>query len=135
MAVAIGIFCTAWTYPGKSSGAPGPGFFPMILSGIVFLLAVLLLVSMRNESDEKVQFFAKKNIPVFLTLLITIAYVILMAITGFPIATLLYLFGLMAFLKVKSWKILVGLPVLITWILYSVFTQFLSVQFPQGILF
>ncbi len=135
MALAIGIFCVAWTYPGKSNGTPGPGFFPMILSVIVFFLAALLLLGVRKESGEAVHFFSKKNAAVFLTLVITVAYVFLMRVAGFPVATLLYLFGLMVFFQVKSWKMLVCVPVLTTGILYGVFTHFLSVQFPQGILF
>ena len=133
--MAIGIFCIAWTYPGKTSGAPGPGFFPMILSAILFLLAIFLLLETRKEQDEPLHLFTKKNAVVFLSLLITVAYVIAMRITGFPIATLAYLFGLMAFFRVKSWKVLLLVPVLTTGIVYGVFTHFLSVQFPRGILF
>ncbi|MCC8189222.1 MAG: tripartite tricarboxylate transporter TctB family protein [Planctomycetes bacterium] len=135
MALAIGIFCIARTYPGQSNGAPGPGFFPMILSVIVFLLAAILLVSLRKERGDPVQVFTKKNATVFLTLVITVAYVVLIRLVGFPPATVLFLLGLMVFFQVKSWKVLVGVPVLATWILYSVFTQFLSVQFPKGMLF
>ncbi len=129
------MFCIAWTYPGKSNGAAGPGFFPMILSAIVILLATILLVTTRKESGEPIQLFTRKNAPVFLCLAITVAYVFLLPVTGFPVATLLFLFGLMAFFRVKSWILLICVPVLTTAILYGVFTRFLSVQFPPGILF
>ena len=107
----------------------------MILSGILFFLTVLLLLETRKEKDEPLQLFTKKNVVVFLSLAITVAYVVLMRITGFPIATLLYLFGVMAFFRVKNWKALICIPVLTTVIVYGVFTHFLSVQFPRGIIF
>jgi putative tricarboxylic transport membrane protein len=135
MALSILFFFIARRYPPGAGGTTGPGFFPMILSGIVFLLAVLLLLKIRKESGEPVHLFSKKNATVFLSLLITVLYVVLMSVVGFPIATLLYLFGLMMFFQVKSWKILIGVPFLTTAILYGVFTRFLSVQFPRGILF
>jgi uncharacterized membrane protein len=135
MAVSTAFFFIALRYPPGVSGTTGPGFFPMILSGIVFLLAVLLFLNIRKESGEPVHLFSKKNATVFLGLFITVLYVVLMSIVGFPIATLVYLFGLMMFFQVKSWKILIAVPVLTTAILYGVFTRLLSVQFPRGILF
>ena len=133
--LSILIFCIARTYPGVSNGAPGPGFFPMILSAIMFFLAVLLLVTIRKEKSEPLQLFTKTNATVFLTLLITVAYVTAMRIVGFPLATLFYLFGLMLFFRVKSWPILICVPVFTTGLIYGVFTHFLAVQFPQGMLF
>ncbi|MDR1316578.1 MAG: tripartite tricarboxylate transporter TctB family protein [Spirochaetales bacterium] len=135
MAWSIVFFFIARRYPPGVAGTTGPGFFPMILSGIIFLLAVLLLLNIRKESGETVHLFSKKNTTVFLSLLITVLYVVLISVVGFPIATLLYLFGLMMFFRIKSWKILIGVPVLTTAILYGVFTRFLFVQFPRGILF
>jgi putative tricarboxylic transport membrane protein len=136
MAVSIIFFVVGIGYPAGTGGSTtGPGFFPMILAGIVFFLCILLLINNRKEKDDSGVFFTKANAPVFLSLLITIFYVVGIAILGFPLATVLYLAGLMKFFKVKNW-IFVGVVSLCTsGILYGIFTMFLSVQLPRGMIF
>jgi putative tricarboxylic transport membrane protein len=135
IALSIGVFCVAWTYPGESNGAPGPGFFPMILSGIVFLLSVLLLINIRKENAAPIGLFARKNALVLLALLITVVYIVMIMILGFPFSTVLYLFGLMKFFKVNGRIFPALISVCTAGILYGVFTTFLSVQLPRGIFF
>ena len=136
IAVSIGVFCVAWTYPEEFSGAVGPGFFPMIIAGIVFFLSVLLLINIRKQkADEAGAFFTKTNAVVLLSLVITAFYVAVIGVLGFVPATVLYLIGLMKFFKVKSRILPLLVSVCTTGILYGVFTMFLSVQLPRGIFF
>ena len=135
IALSIGVFCVAWTYPGESNGAMGPGFFPMIMAGIVFFLCVLLLYNTRKQKDEPSVLFSKANATVFLSLLIIVLYVGTIGLLGFPVATILFLIGLMKFFKIKSWKLPVLISVCTTGVVYCVFTMFLFVQLPRGIIF
>ena len=136
IAVSIGVFCVAWTYPEEFSGAVGPGFFPMIIAGIVFFLSVLLLVNIRKQkADESGAFFTKANAMVLLSLVITALYVAAIGVLGFLLSTVLYLIGLMKFFRVKSRILPLLVSGLTTGILYCVFTLFLSVQLPRGIFF
>jgi hypothetical protein len=135
IALAALIFSVALTYPGSSNGALGPGFFPMLLSGIVVLLAVLLIINTLKEKVPAPQSSSKINKTVLGGIGITVFYVIMINIIGFVPSTLAYLLGLMKFFQVKSWPVPVCISVLATGILYGVFTRFLSVQLPRGILF
>jgi len=125
---------TARTFPGPSGGALGPGFFPMVLSGLMILFSVLLLFSLRKEKSEPIHLFAQKNAVVFVSLLATIVYIYMITILGFLLATGIYLFGLMFYYKVGLIKN-VMISVLVTAAIHGVFTQFLMVQLPRGILF
>ena len=133
--IAVAVFFIASTYPGSSGGAMGPGFFPMIIAGIVFFLCVLLLFSLRKQKDEGPAFFTKTTAVVFLSLVITAVYIAAIAFLGFPLATFLYLFGLMKFFSVKGWIFPLVLSASTTGIIYAVFTMFLSVRLPRGIFF
>ena len=135
MAMAVVVFSMARTFPGASGGAMGPGFFPMIIAGIVFFLCVLLLISGRKEKDEGGVFFTMTNATVFLSVIITVVYVFSLRILGFPLATFLYVFGMMKFLQVKGRIFPFVLSALATGLIYVVFTMFLSVLLPRGIIF
>ena len=133
--VSIAAFSIAWTYPGASNGAMGPGFFPMIMAGIIFFICILLLINILKQKDSGGAFFTKTNVTIFLSVVIIAVYIVSIGILGFLLSTFLYLFGFMKFLKSKKWI----LPLLVagctTGVLYGVFTKFLLVQLPRGILF
>lgn len=133
--IAVFVFMTARTYPGASNGALGPGFFPMVLSGIMVLLSVLLVVNIRKEKDEPLNLFNRKNAIVLISIAIITAYVILLNVVGFVIATPLFLFTMMRYFKLTNWKLNACISLLTMGVLYGVFTTFLSVQLPGGILF
>ncbi|MCL2381919.1 MAG: tripartite tricarboxylate transporter TctB family protein [Treponema sp.] len=135
MAMAVGVFAMASTFPGAAGGAMGPGFFPMVIAGIVFFLCVLLLFSSWNQKDSSGAFFTKTNSLVFLAVLITAGYVAVIRFLGFPLATFLYLFCMMKFLNVKGKIFPVIISACTTGIIYAVFTMFLSVLLPRGMIF
>ena len=135
MAASAGVFFIAMTYPEGTSGAMGPGFFPMIIAGIVFFLCVLLLNSLRKQKDTNEPIFTKTTATVFMSLIITSVYIAVIAVLGFPLATFLYLFGLMKFFAVKGWISPLIISASTTVIIYVVFTMFLSVLLPRGMLF
>jgi hypothetical protein len=133
--MSITVFCICLTYPGKTNGAMGPGFFPMIIAGIIFSLCMLLLVSIRKQEHTPVNLFTKTSATIFISLLITIGYVIFMNILGFPLATFIYLVCMMKFYGIKKKYFPFIVSACTTGFVYGVFTMFLSVQMPRGLIF
>ena len=132
-----GVFFIARTYPPGVSGAMGPGFFPMIIAGIIIFLSVLVLRNTLKHSDNTASSSSavKINVTVLLSLVILLVYILAMRILGFSLGSFLFLFGLMKFFKTKGLILPVVISVCTTVILYSIFTMFLSVQLPRSILF
>ena len=136
IALSAGVILIARTYPPGVSGAMGPGFFPMILAGIIIFISIFLLKNTIEQKDkDQTPSSLKINVTVLLSLVILVFYIFVIGVIGFPIATLLFLFGLLKFFKVNGYIFPVAVSACTTVILYCVFTMFLSVQLPRGIFF
>jgi putative tricarboxylic transport membrane protein len=70
-----------------------------------------------------------------LTLLIVGVYVIVMTFIGFFPATILFMAGFLAFMKVKNWKVYVFTITGLNLFIYLVFILQLNVQLPVGLFF
>jgi putative tricarboxylic transport membrane protein len=137
--ISIFIFVEAGTFPEGTGGAPGPGFFPRVLAVIVCLLAAIELISSRkaveDEASKGTKLFCKENVKVWVSLGLIIGYFIGLWVLGFAIATIMYLFIMLKYYKVKNKIVQISIPIGITAVLFIVFTVLLDVQLPSGILF
>lgn len=70
----------------------------------------------------------------FFVVISCIAYIILLFYVGFYISSLIYLVATMCFLRVKLWQLTLS-TVLLGSLIYGVFTLFLKVPLPKGMLF
>lgn len=137
--IAAYAFYMASTFPPGALGVPGPGYFPKILSVLVMILAIIEFVQSIKNSDDApetgVKLFSKENSRVWISLGLIIIYFIGLFTIGFIISTLIYLFVMLSYFKVKNIFIKVGVPIALTAVLYFVFTILLKVQLPSGMLF
>ncbi|WFP16202.1 tripartite tricarboxylate transporter TctB family protein [Citricoccus muralis] len=72
--------------------------------------------------------------PVIIFAVVTIAYVALIPVVGFYVMTLAFLTGLMLALGIRNVLLYLGVPVILTAIIYLTFTMQLSVPLPEGVL-
>jgi hypothetical protein len=137
--ISIYIFFQAGTFTEGIGGAPGPGFFPRVLAVIVGFLSVLELITSRkaveSEASASVKLFCKENVKVWISLGLIIGYFIGLKVLGFAISTIMYLFIMLKYYKVKNKIVQISIPIGITAVLFIVFTVLLDVQLPSGILF
>lgn len=119
--------------PGPSGGAVvGPAFLPRAVLGLIFGLAVLLLIQSFVKSQEATSFkgigeFFKVHWRVPVLLAAVGAYIVLMTNFGFVIASILFLVGAFALLIqeytrgviITSVVVAVGLPIGIEWVFES----------------
>lgn len=118
--------------------------YPLALIGILALLDTLYLFTrlwkMRNMDGKKIINDLGKIFSGFLPLQFffvvgaCIAYLVALYYLGFYLSSLIYLFVVMLFLKVKQWQLWLTIAILALMI-YGVFTVFLKVPLPTGIIF
>jgi hypothetical protein len=119
-------------------GATGPGsaFFPFWLGLAMAALAALLLVRAVRETDPGPAWVPRGRGAVrFLGVLGGgVAFVVLMPWLGMAVTTVLFLVGILKALERHSWPAALGIAVATAAANWAVFTWWLRVPFPVGVL-
>jgi putative tricarboxylic transport membrane protein len=120
--------------PLGKGGKPGPGFFPLILSFVIGLMALLLLLkTSRSEGESKAQEAPSTKWRLVYLLGDLCLYAILFRPLGFLISTFLFLFALKPIVKKKWVPVLLGSSLIsLSFLLF--FKYLLKVELPMGIL-
>jgi len=131
IAVALIFMIPAFSMPGGSvDGAPGPGYFPIILSTLVIILAIIQGLSYLKEDVKTFQQTEtqKKNRPtLFIVCITTLVYTILFAYIPFIPLTIVGV-GFINWLFGKRWISNLIFSVVFTMVLYVIFSKFLHVM-------
>lgn len=75
-----------------------------------------------------------QNKPVLIFTVATVIYVVLIPVIGFYVMTIVFLGGLMLALGIRKIFLYLGLPIILTAIIYLTFTVQLKVPLPEGVL-
>ncbi len=108
--------------------------FPLLVAGLLFSLAACLTVSAAVQyfrRAEKRPYFKWKysKYPLIGLLLLLVYYVLMQWITFFP-ATTLFLIVAMLYLRVRSWKTILSVTVVVDALVWLVFVKQLSIYLP-----
>ncbi|WP_434512711.1 tripartite tricarboxylate transporter TctB family protein [Desulfitobacterium sp. AusDCA] len=127
-----------------SPKAPGEGFMPIIAAILVILLCAVLFVSeligkketiqeidMWEEDEEGESTGFKKPIIVIISLII---YPLILTDLGFILSTIPLIFINLRTMKYRNWVSSLIVSIIATLVAYFVFSSWLSVYFPKGIL-
>lgn len=110
---------------------PGPGLFPVWLSGLLILLAILYIIdSIRKEPIDLSELLPRgkglrKVLAIFASMVI---FLILLPFTGFTVACVIMLFIL--FYREYKWYWGLGISIVISFALFYAFYVLLSVPLP-----
>lgn len=110
---------------------------PMVLGTLLIILAVCLYFSKESETEEQK---ARRNIPkqdVIALLAVfgfILVYIIFLEILGFVLITALFIFFCSWFLGYKKHITNLLVSVIFPVFMYVMFTEFLRISLPQGIL-
>ena len=109
--------------------------YPLVLLIISYVMTIWLLVTsvlkQKKEEKQETQVVEQVKIIVPYCLMITV-YLVMMSKIGYIASTVLFMIASLIDLKLKNKVVLVVLSVLLTVILYFVFTNFLTVILPRG---
>ena len=144
--VAVFFFIISLSFPPGSNGAVGPGYFPRIMCVLVVILSCLNLINdvrghkkmvAKGEKEEELTIFKKENLRVWITVGITLLYVIAVKAIGFVVSSIAFLFVLNTYFRVhqKSKVAFVIIPFAVVAVLYFIFHNLLHVVLPAGLLF
>ncbi|MCI6259040.1 MAG: tripartite tricarboxylate transporter TctB family protein [Spirochaetia bacterium] len=140
LTVAIYII-TAFFFAMVMQYEPAVRIYPCFVMGVLFVLNTIYLIKCmivfakeKKIENDFAEMFKDFEIRQYLFVFFaSLAYVVLICLAGFYIATLIYLTGVLKFLKVPVKYILITV-VVFGCIIYGAFSQFLHVPLPAGLL-
>jgi putative tricarboxylic transport membrane protein len=123
-----------YTYWGATG--PGSGFFPFWLGLAMAALAALLLVRAVRAADPGPAWAPRgRGLARFLSVLGgVVAFVVLMPWLGMALTTVLFLIGILRLLEGHAWTTAIGVAVATAVANWAIFTWWLRVPFPTGVL-
>jgi len=135
--LSVWVFWYAGNYAGKGVNAYGPDFFPKVLSVIMFLCSSLLIfravagfsVSALETTDSRG--FVRAAI----SLVLAIIYLFFMKLVGFFIATVIFLYALMALLGQSGQITRILVSLIVPTLIYAAFIFFFKIPLPEGVVF
>ncbi len=122
-------------YVGSGVNRYGPNFFPQVVS-VMLLLASLTLIyqALKGNSLKNFETINKKGfIRTSIVLGFAIAYLFLMQVAGFYLATGIFLFVTMKFLGLKSYLVTLIVSACVATIVFGIFKVFLKIPLPEGL--
>ncbi|MCM3653339.1 tripartite tricarboxylate transporter TctB family protein [Metabacillus litoralis] len=140
--VAVIIFLVAFIFliqslslPYNSEIGPGPGFFPLWLSGILLIVSCIYIyqaIKKVKEKEEFQWFSDKQALKKILYILGTlILFVLLISFLGFLFTSTIFLFLLLV--KEYKWYKSLMISIIVTLIVYWVFGTLLDVALPVSV--
>ncbi len=123
-------------YPYASSTGPGSGFFPLWLGVALGILAALLVVtSFRDEGPGTSWLPRGQGLVRLVTVVVaTGLFIALLRVLGMSVATVLFLTAILRFVERYPWAHTLAVAGGTAVANYLVFTYWLRVPFPTGIL-
>lgn len=133
--LSVAIFLYAEQYAGKGVNRYGPNFFPQALSVMLFLTSVALIIqAFRGHALKGLETINGPGlIRAAVTLVISVAYLLIMKVLGFYISTALFLYVVMMYLGQKNQWVRILTSILVASAVYGIFHFFLKIPLPEGI--
>src|SRR5512133_1886207 len=117
--------------------APGSGFFPTMIGGILSALSLALLTATalgKMQAMEPQPFWKEPNswVKVSLVVLSLIFYMAALEYLGYIATTTVFILFLLRFVGKKSWGISLAMALLVSLGSYALFKMALGVYLPRG---
>lgn len=121
-------------FPELKTTDTGAAFLPRIYSGLLILFGVILLIQGLRDRTETAKGVQTVKFAL-ITMVIVLAYILIIPYIGFYIATVLTIFGLLFFSRVRKAITLICVPIGAVLFIFLVFEKLLKVTIPMGSLF
>ena len=118
--------------------APGPGFFPAVIGGVLSSLSAALFVTAarRQGPPEKKNFWKQEGswAKILPSLLSLVFYLAFLDFLGYLLTTSLFIFFLLKFVGKKGWGPSILMALIVSASSYALFRMGLGVLLPRGFL-
>ena len=118
-------------FPAGKSGEPGPAIWPRILLLTTAVFAAYMIVEMLRTRTDRPVVETSLRLPVGL-MGASILYLFLMNLVGYWVTTPIFLAGSMWMLRIRSWRLLVGVTAGFVALVYLIFASVLQIALPAG---
>jgi hypothetical protein len=135
LAFAAGYLAVGWQYPYWGDTGPASGFMPRWLGLVLAVLTLLLYAGARGAPEGRTWLPAGRGLLRLLVVLgASVALVALLPVLGMTLGAGLFLLAILRFLEGFGWGLALGVAAATAVVNYLVFTRWLQVPFPVGIL-
>lgn len=119
--------------------SPAPGFFPLVLSFLLSVVAAFLLwtaLAKGKKEASRIAFFASSagRTRVWLTVLALVFFNLSLETLGFLLTSFLFLAFLIRVLSSQKWMVILGGSFLFSFSLYVLFDLLFKLPLPRGVL-
>ncbi|WP_126425430.1 tripartite tricarboxylate transporter TctB family protein [Brevibacillus marinus] len=134
--LSVAVWITSGSFPSVGETDVGPSFFPRLIAGGLVLLSLIMIAgSFRHRQDNDKDAAPTLWGRTILGFVCMFAFLALIYIGGFHLATPLFLFGFMWLYGYRKPMASILVAVLVTLFIYFIFEVLLQVPLPAGVLF
>jgi hypothetical protein len=130
--VGICFFSLSLTLPIGKITQPGPGIFPLVLSLLLSIIGILILFSNKGRSEIAWAKDFENLAKPFAIILLTLAFIILLAKLGYLLTSFFYLFSLFFLVSRFKWFFSAGLSGILAAGSWYFFGKILGIFLPLG---
>lgn len=112
-------------------GQPTPGFFPIIIAVVLLISSVACFIQIARDQDSEAVRYNRSELMVILG---AAGIILCTFVIGLVPSCLIYIFLWLRFVEHASWKVIVVIELIMAAIILGVFTFWLQIRFPMGLL-
>ncbi len=112
-------------------GQPTPGFFPIIIAVVLLAASIACFLQIARDKDSETVRYNRNELMVMLG---AAGIILCTFIIGLVPSCLIYIFLWLKFVEHASWKVIVIIELIMAAIILGVFTFWLQIRFPMGLL-
>lgn len=112
-------------------GQPTPGFFPIIIAVVLLAASIACFLQIARDKDSETVRYNRNELMVMLG---AAGIILCTFIIGLVPSCLIYIFLWLRFVEHASWKVIVIIELIMAAIILGVFTFWLQIRFPMGLL-
>lgn len=136
--VVIGLFLLPFAIDLQNT-VPVARVYPMVVLGGSYLLLAILIIrwiiaKKKAEPLPENEIDFKRNVYIVIYCAAILMYIFLIEKLGFMVSTVAFGIYSLVYMKNKSKLVVILMPIIVTVVLYFIFTNFLMVTLPSGIL-
>nr|WP_325235287.1 tripartite tricarboxylate transporter TctB family protein [uncultured Oscillibacter sp.] len=112
-------------------GQPTPGFFPIIIAVVLLASSIACFIQIAWDKDSEAVRYNRNELIVMLG---AAGIILCTFVIGLVPSCLIYIFLWLKFVERASWKVILIIECIMAAIILGVFTFWLQIRFPMGLL-
>lgn len=112
-------------------GQPTPGFFPIIIAVVLLVASIACFIQVARDKDSEAVRYNRNELMVMLG---AAGIILATFVIGLVPSCLIYIFLWLKFVEHAPWKVILIIEIIMAAIILGVFSFWLQIRFPMGLL-